>query len=181
VHISFAATVDRATADNTPITNTARFLDPSGRAFERSATTVFRVGDLTPSLKDVAPATLMHYGDVATFTIRLVNGGGGISAFTVTDLLPASLVFVPGSLQASHGSAWIDGSQRNITWVGDVPGLHQAYLRFATRVEAYGMVTNAAHIEDGAGRVHTRSAVVRVSAADPAWLRLYLPVIVRDE
>jgi len=178
--ITFAATVDPSIADRTAITNTARFADALGQAYDRSAATLYRVGDLALSQKEVTPAAVLHYGDVATFTIRIANGGGGSAAFVMTDALPVGLVYVPGSLEAGHGVAVYDGAVQRILWTGEAPGLHQTYLRFAARVEVYGTVTNTAQIGDNAGHGFERSAAVSVLERPRLPCTVYLPIIRSD-
>lgn len=77
--------------------------------------------DLSSSTK-MASAASADPGEVVTYTIRLVNTGGPNGAtFHLTDILPSSLVYVSGSLEATHGV--VDDSQSpTLRWQGSLAG-----------------------------------------------------------
>jgi len=177
--LSFSARILPGLEDDTVITNTAVVADPLGRISQLSATTLYRAADLSLSSKAVTPTTAL-VGQVVTYTILVVNGGGGPTNFTVTDTLPSSLTLLPDSMQAGHGTVTYDAQQHRLHWSGDLPGQHNTFLRFAAQVAQTGIITNTVHIQDSSGLVVERSAVVTVSGVDERPYRMLFPIIILE-
>jgi uncharacterized repeat protein (TIGR01451 family) len=80
-------------------------------------------------------------GEVITYTITLVNTGGLVAGTAhLTDTVPAGLLYVPGSLWASHGT-WDDSGQPMLTWLG---GLSDSRAMTVTyQVSVTGLVTGS--------------------------------------
>jgi uncharacterized repeat protein (TIGR01451 family) len=152
--------------DNTVITNVVSLSDPVGHVYQRAAATRYRSADLTNTRKDVS-LSQVQVGDTVTYTITIINSGGGATSFAATDTLPAALSFVSGSLQAGHGVVSYDPEARQIVWSGDLAGQYQTYLRFAARVQTSGVITNTVQIRDSMARLIERSAVVTAATPVP--------------
>jgi uncharacterized repeat protein (TIGR01451 family) len=120
----------------------------------------------------VADHTVASTGDSVGYTITLTNGGvSPISSVRVTDTLPASFVYVPGSLTATDGTSNYDGGV--ITWEGQIAAGQEVSVLFAaTAGTKPGQIANHAVI-NGGGETHTRTATVEV------WLPMYLPLVLR--
>lgn len=170
--ISFGASFVPTLTDGTIVTNTAIIADGAGAAYSRSVATRYRTASLESSRKEVTPGAVAPGGTV-TFTIFVVNDGGGPTPFTVTDTVPASFSVVSSTIEISHGAFTFDPATQQLVWSGAVPGLHQAFLRFTAQVQAGGALTNTAQIRDSTGHVIERSARLVVSK-----YRWFLPIIV---
>jgi len=160
VPLTFAAAPNPELADGTLVTNTAVVADMLGRRNLRSASTLYRVHDLTQSRLE-ASASNTWVGNVVTFTVIVVNSGYGPSNFVVTDTLPVGLVYLPGTMDVAYGSASYDASQHRIIWRGRIQGKQQTYLRYAVYVDASANLINTVVIQDNAGRLLERSLTLR--------------------
>ncbi len=74
-------------------------------------------------------------GDQAHFTINLSNldGSSDLTSVAVTDALPATLAYVPGSLVVTEGVASMTGS--TLSWNGTVPKDRAVTLGFAATID----------------------------------------------
>jgi uncharacterized repeat protein (TIGR01451 family) len=108
-----------------------------------------------------------------TYTIQVSNPGSNVIAgVRVTDTLPISLTYIPGSLSATGGSAAF--SNGVVTWTGTVNAAEAVTVTFGAATGAQpDQITNSAVIA-GAGEVFTRTASVQVVAP------VYLPVILKQ-
>jgi uncharacterized repeat protein (TIGR01451 family) len=114
-------------------------------------------------------------GQVLTYTILVKNGGSGPATVTLTDTLPAELVYVSGSAWAgSGGPAVYDTSAHRLTWSGPVPARAMATVRFAARAAGQGLITNTVLLDDGAGNVIEKQVATVVERC-----KLFLPLITK--
>ena len=131
-------------------------------------------GSLDGSYKLAAPLT-PGAGGMVTYTIHLINPGSVLVGVRMTDTLPAQTNLV-GSVVASSGAVTATGGQ--IAWQGDVSAAGSVTLTYSLRLSAAiaagATLTNTAQIDDGAGGLFARSAVV-IAAGRP----LHLPFIRR--
>ena len=178
--VSFAASCLPGLTDNTVITNTAVIADAAGRQSERSAETLYSAADLSQSHVDAAPASI-KVGATTTITVMLANGGGGPTAFVVTDTLPLGLSFVSGTLDVGHGVASYDAANQRVLWSGDIPGHYATYLRFQARGDSNGSLVTVAQIQDNSGIIILRDAAVSVGTPISRPYKLTLPIIVVGE
>ena len=121
--------------------------------FTRTTATTITAPDLRPSEKRVSSAAVSP-GQVLTYTILVKNGGNGPAMVTLTDTLPAEVVYVPGSAWAgSGGPAVYDDPTHRLTWSGRVPVRGIATVRFVVQATGEGPITNRVLLDDGAGSV----------------------------
>ena len=116
VDLKFDVKVTAAVNLPTPVVNTA-FISLMDLTMQRQAwVTLLPPGPstspLAPSFKSASPF-MLGPGDVVTYAIHLVNSSTIPQQATVTDPVPAPLVYVPGS--ASDGGVY-DGTTKTITW-----------------------------------------------------------------
>jgi len=187
---SFAVRTVPPLPDGTVIENTATIDDGVRSPFTRTATTTITAPDLRPSEKLVSseaanqrisgllpcsPAPLLPCSLALTYTILVKNGGSGPATVTLTDTLPAEVVYVPGSAWAgSGGPAVYDASTHRLTWSGPVPVRGMATVRFAVQATGQGLITNRVLLDDGAGNVIEK----RVTTGGREHV-LFLPLIVK--
>ncbi len=139
--------------------------------------------DLSPSTKTVRPAQATA-GQRVTYTLAARSAVGPMShPVVVTDVLPAGLTYVPGSLRASSGT--VDESQTpRLTWSGVLSPTPTAWITYAATVEPVmsGTATlrlprslsNLAQFSAPGYQTLSRSATLRVD-----WNQVYLPLILR--
>lgn len=149
-NLTITATVDAATAGST-ITNTATLnsiqqaeLNPANNT-NSADITVSAVGAVDLQLTKAVENSAPNIGESITYTVTLLNGGGGdASGIEVSDLLPSEVSFV--SAMTNKGS-YDDATG---TWtVGDLADGYQAVLNILVLVEATAIgssVTNTASI-----------------------------------
>ncbi|MFZ6028724.1 MAG: cellulose-binding protein [Chloroflexota bacterium] len=122
-----------------------------------------------------ASAETLRTGDTLTYTIVIRASEAITQAITMTDTLPAALAYVPGSLQASAGSA--DDSQAPaLSWSGTLSETQTVTVTYAAQATASGaqVVVNEAHIAAAGYPPVTRQAVVYLN-----MLRVFLPFVRR--
>jgi uncharacterized repeat protein (TIGR01451 family) len=102
-------------------------------------------------------ASLSHVesGDHLTYTLILRNRSAVTASTTLTDPIPAHTTYISDSAQASDGSpvTLVDDALR---WAGEVISGTPVILEFAVEVqttEVGRVITNVAHLDDGAGTV----------------------------
>lgn len=84
--------------------------------------------------KKTASAYSANVGETLTFTITLANTGGlPVDAVSVTDTLPAGLVYVPGTLKASAGTV-DDTAAPTLRWNGTVGLVSPAVITYQASV-----------------------------------------------
>jgi uncharacterized repeat protein (TIGR01451 family) len=156
-----------------PGTAGARVLWGTGRG-NQARTGAARVRSLAKSAKHVAPV-LAEPGETVTYTLALWNPGPVLPSVRVTDTLPLSTTH-NGHLWASAGTWGVQG--RVITWTGAVGDGVPVTLTYGAVISVPATVPavlrNTALLDDGAGRVWERTALVIVNGR-----ALYLPVVVR--
>ena len=171
---SFAVRTVPPLPDGTVVVNTATIDDGVHLPFTRTSATTIAAPDLSPSEKRVSSAAVSP-GQVLTYTILVKNEGSGAAMVTLTDTLPAEVVYVPGSAWAgSGGPAVYDDSTHRLTWSGHVPVRAMATVRFAVQATGQGPITNSVILDDGAGNLIER----RVTTGGGEY-RLFLPLIMK--
>ena len=170
---SFAIRTASAIADQTILTNTAQIAFQGLAPLARSAQTLLRSPDITASDKQVS-AERAAPGEVVTYTLSIRNTSAVAAAVWLTDALPATLQYVPGSLWASSGQARIEAS--TVLWQGEVLGQSVVLVRFAAQVgeQALGTVVNTALLRLGDREPLSRSASLTVQRPGR---RLYFPLV----
>src|SRR5574341_2064065 len=102
------------------------------------------------STKTVTPTITAPGGVPLTYSIRLVNTGAWTATATsLTDVLPTSTTFIPGSLQFSSGSASVVGGV--LTWNGDInfdSAVAITYSASLTPTFTSGQVVNTAIVSN---------------------------------
>ncbi|MCL5962710.1 MAG: hypothetical protein M1358_25935, partial [Chloroflexi bacterium] len=125
--------------------------------------------DLSGSEKRVSPGPAQP-GDVVTYTIRLSNKGNQASPARITDVLPAGVTYVAGSLSTTAFGVANFGLGA-ITWDGSVLPGEVVTFTWRARVDdtppVSGKVTNTVQIDDGAGHKLSRVAVLNVGGSGP--------------
>jgi len=131
--------------------------------------------DLSPSQKS-ASHPLASFGETLTYTISIINQGSPLTeTVSLTDTIPAGLVYVPSSFAATTGS--VDDSNAPVLyWHGQLPSLPQVTLSYAVTVSSDQpqAVTNMAQIAAPGLVPITRSVTVLINARS-----IYLPLVVR--
>jgi uncharacterized repeat protein (TIGR01451 family) len=129
--------------------------------------------DLSGSAKQASAAALSD-GEVVTYTVTILNRGAALSAPAVlTDTLPASLDYLPGSLSASSGS--VDESRApQLSWTGGLGAGESVTVSYAARVATSlpKVLTNTAEVSAGAAGTIRRSASLIVNGQ-----QLFLPLL----
>jgi uncharacterized repeat protein (TIGR01451 family) len=133
--------------------------------------------DLSPSTKAVAPAVVSP-GGLLTYTLVLDNAGpDDAPSVRLTDTLPLSTTYVPGSLAylPSLGAGGYDAAAEAITWTGAVSVGLPVTVTFQVTAGlglANGdMVENVAWIDDGLGGLYQRTATATVTAPVPPFVQ----------
>ncbi|MCP4543575.1 MAG: DUF11 domain-containing protein [Chloroflexi bacterium] len=154
VPVRFRAVVQDEANHGEWITNTAIVADPYGTV-ACSASVLVNPVDLTDSWKRVNQAQAIK-GETLTYDFFLQNTGVSTATGAVlTDVIPSSLVYVPGSLNCGGGSC--NYATGVITWTGDIAPDDSLTLTFSTILTSslhdQTVVTNTAHLNDGYGPV----------------------------
>jgi uncharacterized repeat protein (TIGR01451 family) len=126
-----------------------------------SATMIVVVADAAPQQPDLSSSykaanlTNVEAGDTLTYTLFLRNRSAVTASAVLTDPIPAYTTYVPGSAQASDGSAvTVDGGQ--LSWSGQVITGTPVVIQFAVEVQAAAVgtpIANVAVLDDGLGNV----------------------------
>ena len=157
-----------------PGTADARILWGTGRGSYQRYGAILH-GNLDASVKRVsnpAPDSGMNI----TYTILMQNPGPVLEAVTMTDSLPSGVSFA-GNLSASSGIVNELGGV--ITWQGDVSSSAPVTVQFDVSVSSAIIdpqaVVNTAVIDDGAGNIIQRQAMIIVNG-----YATFLPVVARN-
>jgi uncharacterized repeat protein (TIGR01451 family) len=125
--------------------------------------------DLAPSAKTATPDAFLP-GDVLTYTVILDNeGSGDAPAVFLSDTMPLSTTYVPGSLAfpAGAGAGGYDPAADAITWTGPVSAGLPVTLTFLVDTDPAlvdgAVITNTAFISDGGGLGYQRVATAVAS------------------
>lgn len=120
-------------------------VDRTGGTLRRLADVNGPVPNLSTSRKQVSIPSI-DPGEIVTYTIQLVNTGGlSDQPFSVTDIVPPGLSYVPSSLWATQG-AWDDSQAPALSWQGSLspnPSITITYRVTATG-EILGSIVNKA-------------------------------------
>ncbi len=154
IPVRFRATVSTAAHHGDWITNTAVITDPYN-VVERSISILVNPVDLSGSWKRADKAQAVR-GDVVVYDFFLQNTGVSTATGAVlTDVIPSSLAYVPGSLIC--GSGVCDHTTGVITWTGDIAPDDPVTLTFAavliSSLPDQTVVTNTAHLDDSYGPI----------------------------
>lgn len=131
--------------------------------------------NLTPSYKAASRSSAMQ-GERITYTVAIRNQTGPLSVTaSLTDIVPAGLAYVPGTLTATRG-ALNDSSAPTLRWSGVLSPTPIITVTFAVTVtwSQSTAITNAAVIAASGYAPITRT----VAVINPH--RLYLPLIMRN-
>jgi uncharacterized repeat protein (TIGR01451 family) len=130
--------------------------------------------DLSGSYKGISNST-PDPGGTLTYTLLIANAGGS-TAFTLTDAIPISTTYVPGSAWASTGTITDVAS---ITWSGTVSANVTISATFGVVVDpgidSPTAIVNTAVLTGGIDSPHTLQATAIISGTD-----IYLPLILRE-
>jgi uncharacterized repeat protein (TIGR01451 family) len=185
VTVTYAVTVSATTRQT--ITNTAIIAAPGYAPITRTtAVVVMRPSDwpdLTPSYK-MASAERASFGEHVAYTVVISNATGPLSETVLfTDTVPAGMVYVPGTLTATTGTA-VDALAPTLTWSGVLTPTPAITITYTTAV-TYAVpgstaifpqvITNTATIAAPGYQTITRTAVVRTN-----WYSVYLPLVLRQ-
>lgn len=134
------------------------------------------VGVSVPSLRTSTKAVSLinpNPGDQLTFTITLQNPGLVLNDASVSDSIPAGLIYA-GNLWASSGNASYSGGI--VTWNGAVKATDDVIIKYDAVVDSAiispTVIVNLAVISDGIGHTWERQAAVYVLQQS-----LYLPLV----
>ena len=123
--------------------------------------------DLSTSAKRVS-ASSASPGQAITYTIVLTNTGNGSASALVTDTLPLSVTYVPGS---ATGAAAYVGATRAITWGGTVAAGSAVTITYSGVITSPlnngTAITNTASINDGASVPFDTAPVTTTISSDP--------------
>ena len=137
-----------------------------------------RLGDV-PNLMNGTQKTVSQVdvtsGNVATYTISILNSGTLTATATITDPLPADVSFVAGSSTLDDVSIDLyDVGSNQIRWTGPIGPDQTIEVQFKTQAVAFNhTVTNTVSINDGAGQIIQRAARLDLPHG------LFLPVILK--
>lgn len=154
--LSFQAFVALALSQSTWITNVAEIYVP-GDIFTRTRGIYAHLFEEDPDLllEKTVNATVAKPDDVLTYTIRIQDIITPAGTVWLTDVLPAELFYVAGSLNSTfHGSSY--GVQDNvITWTATMQGNDQtANIQFGARISptiSANQVQNTAQVKTETG------------------------------
>jgi uncharacterized repeat protein (TIGR01451 family) len=176
VTLDLSAIVTDTAVAGTIITNTAAV---TGTGALITADAAFSVVSQPPPALQVtktAGKTTVFPGGMVNYTIVVNNSGGAADSVTLTDMLPAELSFVEGSLNVVGGGSY-DVTDNVITWTGAISGNGgEIRLSFSTlvtdSVTAADTITNVVTVT-GAGEPITDEVVVAVQTT----AYTFLPII----
>jgi uncharacterized repeat protein (TIGR01451 family) len=113
-------------------------------------------------------------GESISVVLRALNSGPEPVIGTVTDALPAGLVFTEGTLWSSRPTVEWDATSRSIRWTGDIETGEAVEIRFAAEYDSDEPVTNIMVVADEAG-----TRVASWAAVSPLAARLFVPAAAR--
>jgi len=132
--------------------------------------------DLTPSYKAVS-SPFADSGEQVTYTVVIRNGTGPVTPTVLfTDTVPGGLSYISGTLTATMGTV-TDAGAPTLRWSGVLTPTPAVTVTYAVTVTATApqIITNAAIIAIQNYEPITRTATLRTN-----WLRVYLPLLMRD-
>jgi uncharacterized repeat protein (TIGR01451 family) len=139
--------------------------------------TIYRIAaeaDLSGSSKAVSNAKPSP-GETLTYTLLIANAGSS-TAFTLTDSIPISTTYVPGSAWASAGTIT---DVAGITWSGTVSANVTISATFDvvvdSGIDSPTAIVNTAVLTGGIGSPHTLQATAIISGTDR-----YFPLVLRE-
>jgi uncharacterized repeat protein (TIGR01451 family) len=163
-----------------PFWNATANLGENGENYQEVFVAHVPVIDLSPSTKSVDPAAVLP-GGTLTYTVVLAGAGSDAPAVYLTDTLPISTTYVPGSLDFPPGSGTggYNPAGRTITWTGPISSGLPVTVTFQATVDVSlpdgAAITNVAVISDSLA-MYERAATAHVHV--PTY-RVYLPIVLR--
>lgn len=157
-----------------PGTAVANILWGTGRGNYQRSGSILQGNLRAATLRASTPAPAA--GDTIAYTILLKNPGPVLLSVTLTDTLPSGVSFA-GNLTATSGAAGEAGGV--VTWQGAVAASNPVTIQFDVLVSpaivSPQAIVNTAVINDGAGNLIQREAVIIVNGYS-----IYLPVVNRE-
>ena len=132
--------------------------------------------DLSSSAKQASRITA-KFGETISYTISLQNSGAPLTdIITLTDVIPAGLVYIPGTLSASLGT-YDDSAAPTLGWNGTPGATPLVAITYAVTVTESdpSFITNIVAIDAGPAGAFTRAATVLVNGQV-----IYLPAIYKE-
>lgn len=175
---TYQAAIVSPLPDGTNIVNAAQIGDGTHIFFDKTATTMVDVPDLSTSTKQV-DKLIAKNGDPLTYTITLTNTGTlDAKIATLWDDIPAHTTYTTRSASASSGTITDTADiGEQIQWAGPVSIGHPVAITYSVMVDVpHGgfTVVNNALVDDGFGSVFTRTSVTLVP------VRIYLPLLMSE-
>lgn len=132
----------------------------------------------TPHISKVVSETIPGYGDVVTYTLTIHDSAAlptQTVPLTVTDALPAGLIYYPG-LCVSSWAPPPTCSAQSISWQGVLSGTIPVVIRYSTQVATSqpAALTNVMRVDGGVWGDYTRSVTI---IANP--FLVYLPLVAK--
>ncbi len=147
--------------------NVAWIDDGAGVVLRRSQTVSVLAPDLDHAeTVKVASTGAVTSGGRVTYTLRLVNRGTAPTTARLTDTLPTGLAYAGGG--SASGGTLGDGAAPLITWTGTLAangGAVTITLPAVVTATPGSDLLNVAWVDDGAGRVFSRTASLHVYTA----------------
>ena len=160
--VSYDVQIDDPTPPLTSIANRA-WIDDGLALHERVVTSTVCSPVLATSTKTAHPSRALS-GDAVTYVLRIVNTGNYTATdASLIDALPASLTYVPGSLEGE--GATFNDALRQVEWQGVLPpesaSIEVSYLAVLTDdLPCNTWITNTATLREGGVAMGTLQAGV---------------------
>ncbi len=133
----------------------------------------------TPDVSKTASSSTARVGEVITYTLAVRDSGAPPTqtvSMTITDLLPAGLVYYPALCEASWGNP-PTCSPQSIHWQGVLSSTNPIVISYTTQVTTGQptALTNEMQVDGEAWGNYTRTVTIIVNP-----LQCYLPVVLRN-
>lgn len=162
----------------------ARYLDVPGFVrgdlfYIQNLILILEATTTTPDVSKTASSSAARAGEVLTYTLAVRDSGAPPTqtvSMTITDTLPAGLVYHPGLCEVSWGNP-PTCSPQSIHWQGVLSGTNPIVISYTAQV-ATGQptaLTNEMQADGGAWGNYTRAMTI---IANP--LQCYLPLVLRS-
>jgi len=143
-------------------------LDIGGQVYKLASAPGLPAPNLSTSVKQASPPNAI-FGDTVTYSIVLRNTGAPFSStMYVTDVVPAGLTYLPGSLSATHGTVNAS-SAPTLKWTGNMSGTSVITITYAVTVatKVGQTIVNVATVNPVIIPLFTRSASLSIANAPP--------------
>ena len=174
ITVTYRLQLDAALPDGATISNVARLSDESGFSVDRLTTVCVGTPDLSFSSKAVSTQKGTP-GQTLTYTLTLRNDGLRPADARLSDPLPLSATYKPGSASASSGH--LTSTSEILNWAGSISAGNVVTITFPVVISpsAAGLfVLNRAILEDGWGHAQPLEAY--------AWVevQVFLPLVLKQ-